>query len=271
MTSRKRSRRALSRRCASLRARPGALASSPTLEDNRPGARRTGTFLSPSRSILKRRLPRSAATLWPLAAAAALALAAGPANAHGFGQRYDLPIPLSFYLTGAAAVVVVTFLIVSLFVREVPRAHGAPRIDLLRTGLGRLVAAPPLVSALQLFALGAFIITIAAGFRGDQNPYKNLAPTMVWVIGWVGLAYVCAFVGNLWAVINPWRTIFESIETIDHGSPDGPRSARAYLIRRRSASGPRSFFSWRSRGSSSSTRTRHSRTSSRGSPSPIPF
>jgi len=152
--------------------------------------------------------------LWPLAAAAALALAAGPANAHGFGQRYDLPIPLSFYLTGAAAVVVVTFLIVSLFVREVPRAHGAPRIDLLRTGLGRLVAAPPLVSALQLFALGAFIITIAAGFRGDQNPYKNLAPTMVWVIGWVGLAYVCAFVGNLWAVINPWRMIFEAIETI---------------------------------------------------------
>ena len=27
------------------------------------------------------------------------------AHAHGFGQRYDLPVPLSLYLTGAAAVV----------------------------------------------------------------------------------------------------------------------------------------------------------------------
>src|SRR5262249_23965708 len=66
----------------------------------------------------------------------------------------------------------------------------------------------------QLLALGVFIITIAAGFRGDQNPYKNLAPIKVWVTGWIGLAYVCAFVGNLWVVINHWRTIFEAVETI---------------------------------------------------------
>ena len=38
---------------------------------------------------------------------------------------------------------------------------------------------------------------------------------MVWIIGWVGLAYVSAFVGNLWSVINPWRTIFKSIEIIE--------------------------------------------------------
>ena len=28
-----------------------------------------------------------------------------PAYAHGFGQRYDLPLPLSLYLFGAAAAV----------------------------------------------------------------------------------------------------------------------------------------------------------------------
>src|SRR5262249_4453410 len=214
MTSRKRSRRGRSRRCGSQPARPGALPSSPTSQRNRPAGTCTAMSLSRSRSILRRRLPRSAAALWPLAAAAALALTAEPAYAHGFGQRYDLPIPLSFYLAGAAAVVVVTFLIVALFVREAPRAYTAPRIDLLTTGLGRVIAASALVSALQLLPLGVFIITIAAGFRGDQNPYKNLAPIMVWVTGWIGLAYVCAFVGNLWVVINPWRTIFEAIETI---------------------------------------------------------
>jgi [protein-PII] uridylyltransferase len=44
-----------------------------------------------------------------------------PACAHGFGQRYDLPIPLSFYLVGTASAVVVSFLIVGLFVRDVSR------------------------------------------------------------------------------------------------------------------------------------------------------
>jgi hypothetical protein len=151
-----------------------------------------------------------------LAAAVAAACLATPASAHGFGQRYDLPIPLSFYLVGAAAAVVVSFIIVGLFVREVPRARPYPRLDLMAP-LGRWIASPSLVLAVKLLALAGFIITIVAGFRGDQNPYRNIAPTMVWTIAWVGLAYVSAFIGNLWAVINPWRTIFESIETIYRG------------------------------------------------------
>jgi len=157
-----------------------------------------------------------------LAAALAAACLATPAAAHGFGQRYDLPIPLSFYLVGAAAAVVVSFLIVGLFVREAPRVHSYPRIDLIAAPLGRWLASPSLALALKSLALAGFIITILAGFRGDQNPYRNIAPTMVWTIAWVGLAYVCAFVGNLWAVINPWRTIFESIETIHRGISGRP-------------------------------------------------
>ena len=148
-------------------------------------------------------------------AAALLTCLATPASAHGFGQRYDLPIPLSFYVAGVAAAIVVSFLIVGLFVREVPRAQTYPRIDLLAAPLGRWIASPPLALALRLLALAAFIITILAGLRGDQNPYRNIAPTMLWIIVWVGLAYVSAFVGNVWTLINPWRTIFEAIETIN--------------------------------------------------------
>ena len=157
-----------------------------------------------------------------LAAAVAAACLATPASAHGFGQRYDLPIPLSFYLLGAAAAVVVSFIIVGLFVREVPRARPYTRLDLMATPLGRWIASPSLVLALKLLALAGFIITIVAGFRGDQNPYRNIAPTMVWTIAWVGLAYVSAFVGNLWAAINPWRTIFESVETMVQGITGRP-------------------------------------------------
>ena len=77
-----------------------------------------------------------------LAAAAAAACLATPAHAHGFGQRYDLPIPLSFYLVGTAAAVVVSFVIVGLFVREVSRAQPYPRLDLLATPPGRWIASP---------------------------------------------------------------------------------------------------------------------------------
>src|SRR5262249_12238073 len=34
-------------------------------------------------------------------------------------------------------------------------------------------------------------------------PYRNLITTMVWVTWWVGFAFVCALVGDLWALASP--------------------------------------------------------------------
>lgn len=111
----------------------------------------------------------------------------------------------------------VSFVIVGMFVRNVPRAHGYPRFDLLRYSIGRWLIGGGVATALQLLTLALFIVVVIAGFRGDQNPYKNIAPAMVWIVWWVGLAYVSAFFGDLWALINPWRTIFETAETIYRG------------------------------------------------------
>ena len=51
---------------------------------------------------------------------------------HGFGQRYDLPIALPVYLFAAAAVVVLSFLMVVLFAgeRQGQRAVSYPRREL---------------------------------------------------------------------------------------------------------------------------------------------
>jgi hypothetical protein len=152
----------------------------------------------------------------------AAALLATPAAAHGFGQRYDLPIPLAYYLIGTAAAVAVSFLIVGLFAQDRGRPHRPIDIDLLATPIGRVLASPQLVFALKLVTLAGFIITIVAGLRGDQNPYRNIAPTLVWTIWWIGLAYLSALVGNLWAVINPWRTMFEAVETLYRGVSGRP-------------------------------------------------
>jgi hypothetical protein len=143
--------------------------------------------------------------------AALAAIVPAPAAAHGFGQRYDLPIPLSFYLFGASAAVAVTFVIVGLFVRERAAPHPPMGVELRLGRFGWLICNPALIWMLRIFALGILILTIVAGLIGDQSPYRNIAPTMVWVIVWVGLVYVSAFIGNIWTIINPWRTLFELI------------------------------------------------------------
>jgi hypothetical protein len=158
---------------------------------------------------------RNSAALRILATAACVALGtAVPAVAHGFGQRYDLPLPLSLYLFGAAAAVALSFVVFGLFVRHAPGTRRGPHVDLLATASGRLIASPGVVLLLRLAALGVFIVTVLAGFIGDQNPYRNIAPTLVWIIFWVGLAYVSAFAGNLWELINPWGTLFEGVERL---------------------------------------------------------
>ena len=53
-----------------------------------------------------------------------------------------------------------------------------------------------------------FIVALAAGFFGNQDPYRNLLPTVVWVLWWVGFAYACAFLGNLWALLSPLDSLF---------------------------------------------------------------
>jgi len=139
---------------------------------------------------------------------------AAPAAAHGFGQRYDLPLPLSLYLFGTAAAVILSFVVVALFARHTPGARGYPRIDLGAYRLGRWLAHPVLGGLLKLIAAGFFILTVTAGFIGDQDPYRNIAPTLVWIVWWVGFAIASAFLGDLWALVNPWRSLFDTADRI---------------------------------------------------------
>jgi len=50
------------------------------------------------------------------------------------------------------------------------------------------------------------------GTFGSQNPTRNLAPTAVWVIWWVGVAYLSALFGNVWMILNPWSALFSIVE-----------------------------------------------------------
>ncbi len=147
------------------------------------------------------------------------------AYGHGFGQRYDLPLPLTLWVIGAAFAIVLSFLVISIAVRanapvEAPAEpnHLGWRIDNGVTSKLRLIA--------QLCAVAALILVVAAGIFGDQTPTRNLAPTAIWIAWWVGFSYLSAFVGNVWSLVNPWTAIFDWCERM----VSKPRTSRTATV-----------------------------------------
>ena len=139
---------------------------------------------------------------------AAVALSPATAYAHGFGERYDLPVPLWLYVTGAGAAVALSFVVIGIFMRENAGEGAYPRFNLLRLSIFRLLSHPIALLLLQLASVGLFLLVVVGGLVGEQEPTDNLAPVLVWILWWVGLAYVSALIGNVWAIINPWKIIY---------------------------------------------------------------
>lgn len=148
------------------------------------------------------------------AAASAAWVLPSPALAHAFGQRYDLPLPLSLYIGGAGAAVALSFVVMALFVREA-RSDRAPwRLSLEHSLAGRAMTHPWTIAALQMLSVAVFLLVLLSAFLGDTNPTRNFAPTFVWVIWWIGFAYLQALVGDLWRVVNPWRVLYGWAEAL---------------------------------------------------------
>jgi len=139
-------------------------------------------------------------------------LGAGPAEAHAFGPRYDLPLPLDLYLAAAGTAVALSFVIMALAFRSLPADGEPPGVDLLRFRAFRLLLHPAAIGGVRAVSLALFVLVLAAGFFGDQETARNFAPTFVWIVWWVGLAYVAALIGNPWPVLNPWSIVFVGVE-----------------------------------------------------------
>ena len=151
-----------------------------------------------------------------LVPAALTALAATSVYAHGFGERYDLPLPLSYFAAAGAAAVILSFVVVGLFVRAEASGGGYPRLNLFRWTPLRVILSGPLLWLARLASLFLFFLVIATGLWGAERPVDNLTPTFVWIIWWVGMGFVVSLLGNLWMAVNPWRTLFELAELLYH-------------------------------------------------------
>lgn len=137
-----------------------------------------------------------------------------PALAHGFGQSYDIPIPLWLYLFGAGAAVLASFVPITLL------AEGSvnlryPRFDLFRIKPLRATLNNGFVLfSVRLLSVALFLLVILTGLLGVQDAGLNFTPTFVWIMWWVGFGFFTAFVGNLWPLVNPWKVLFDWTETL---------------------------------------------------------
>jgi hypothetical protein len=112
------------------------------------------------------------------------------------------------WVAGAGASIVLSFVVMALFVRERRPGAAVPRLELA------WLAHPAPIAAVRVAAAALFVLVLATGFFGVQDPYRNLAPTMVWILWWVGCAFACALAGDLWALANPLATLFAWAEAL---------------------------------------------------------
>ena len=133
----------------------------------------------------------------------------GDAHAHALAQRYDLPLPLGFFLVAAGAAVAVSFVILALFWR-----HDVERRDHDEGPSIQGAVPDAVVACCRAIGVGALALIVSAGLLGNQNTFKNIAPVSIWIIWWVGFSFFCAFVGNVWGLINPWVTLFDVAERL---------------------------------------------------------
>jgi hypothetical protein len=121
-------------------------------------------------------------------------------------------VPLSLYLFGAAAAVALSFVVLGLFIRRTHPPRERIQYALPAGVVQNTIGHPAILLVLRVLTLGLFLLAVLAGLIGAQNPYRNIAPTLVWVVWWVGFAYVQAFLGDVWSLINPWRTAWDAAQ-----------------------------------------------------------
>lgn len=138
---------------------------------------------------------------WQVGLIATTVLAASRAQAHAFGARYDLPLPLELYLAAAGMAVAASFIAALLFLRA-----GQTRplhLDIsVPTSVGRVLSA-----MLGIVGVLVLAVLLGAAFSGPQEAVRNFATVGIWVIWWVGFVLFSALIVGLWPQIDPFRRI----------------------------------------------------------------
>ena len=135
------------------------------------------------------------------ATAAILAMAPAPALAHGIGGRTDLPVPLSFFLSAASVVLILSFAALPALWPK-PRYQRPPDLTPIS-----IPGFPIIAGALSFLGVAALTLVVTAGIVGVNNSSRNPASVLVWVGFWLVVPFLSAAVGNIYRYLNPWKSL----------------------------------------------------------------
>tara|TARA_B100000686_G_scaffold351784_1_gene451522 strand:- start:8711 stop:10144 length:1434 start_codon:yes stop_codon:yes gene_type:complete len=136
------------------------------------------------------------------------------AYAHGFGERYDLPMPLLYFIIGAIVAVGLSFLLVGIFVTNEASLRSLRFEIPLPNWLKGHIGTRYISWIIKCFSVLLLVLILITTLIGSNKPIYNFSPTFIWIIWWVGLGFVSAVLGNVWPFINPWKITFEFASTI---------------------------------------------------------
>ncbi len=124
---------------------------------------------------------------------------------HALGARYDLPLPLGLYLAGAGLAVALSFIGAIALLRPV-RSRPGRRLNLLTAGPARWLLRAPLRWLGPVAGMACFLLILATALFGSPHASDNPAVTLVWIVFWVGGAYLSVVFGDVWwRAVDPWR------------------------------------------------------------------
>ena len=119
-------------------------------------------------------------------------------HAHGLPGRADLPLPAEWFGVAAAIVLAVSF-------AALAAGWSTPRLQGEREE--RPDPPPAVQVAAGLVGLLLFALVVYAGLAGSESAAENLAPTFVYVVFWVGVAFASLLFGDVFRHLNPWRAV----------------------------------------------------------------
>jgi hypothetical protein len=127
---------------------------------------------------------------------------------HGISTVQDLPIPTWLFYWGAGVVLVVSFVLLgALWKRPLLEAHADGRPS--GNGFSGVVLGPVRI-VLQVLSVALFGLVWASALFGDTDPFRNLAPTWVYVVFWLGVPLLSVLLGNVWRALSPWRAMADA-------------------------------------------------------------
>lgn len=134
----------------------------------------------------------------------------GLASAHVSEQGIVLLLPTDIYILSGCLAVLASMLIVAVLPHQQVHRLFSP-IHLSLPSFDAIFANQRVRDVISIISLAVVIVLIIVGAAGSRDPLANLLPLVIWSFWWIAIVMLQCVFGNIWAWINPWTGIYNTL------------------------------------------------------------